>query len=269
MRTAIVFCVAVLFFAPARSGPCVLAAVPLKKLDDGSDLENILAEINAIVPAYRLGPYQVDELPAFSRDALRDYLKTPADLAQVRASGAKARKDAPLQWGVVAMGSAITRHPQAWPHVLSAPAGPQLKAQVRDIQADVGQTTFMLEKLQAELSELDAQRAQEKNPRWRAHFDLAQARLVASVLHLYEYNFALGLVRRDGLPALAEGQAGWELMAAGRLRSTDVRVKDLARQLERRWQAIQRDYPGTPWAAVAALEQQALLGLEWRPQGRK
>ncbi len=54
------------------------------------------------------------------------------------------------------------------------------------------------------LKELEADKAAENSKRWRAHYDYVVAKLHAHVAYVYEYNFMLGQIRKDALPARSE-----------------------------------------------------------------
>jgi hypothetical protein len=46
---------------------------------------------------------------------------------------------------------------------------------------------------------------------------------------------------------------------------SESKVKDMVKSINKTWEKIAKEHPGTPWALLARREQLTALGLEWRP----
>src|SRR5262249_10551339 len=116
-----------------------------------------------------------------------------------------------------------------------------------------------------ELRAAARQRDREPSKRWQAHYDYVLARLLARLVVVYEYNHALGRLRKEELPLLGPGQVGWRLVPQAQVRFPEPRSRPAAREAAKLWEKIARDYPGTPWALVAEQELRLPPGLDWEP----
>ena len=132
-------------------------------------------------------------------------------------------------------------------------------------QKDPALAILDLEEALDDLQMQDEKRGMEKSKRWQAHFDLARARLISRLVHIYEYNNLLGEIRRDDLPTLGEEDIGWRLTNSHSLRIGEAKLKLAAKTARNIWAKIEKDYPGTPWAVIAGREKDAPRGLAWTP----
>src|SRR5262249_35203529 len=131
-----------------------------------------------------------------------------------------------------------------------------VKRQILQEQTIPARSILFLQEALEELRQVAAQLGQEKTKRWQAHYDYVLAPLLTQLVLVYEYNGALGRIRADQLPALGQGETGWELVARERPLVTDTKTKQLAREVARLWEKIAREHPGTPWALAAERERQ-------------
>ena len=102
--------------------------------------------------------------------------------------------------------------------------------------------------------------------RWQVNYDFTLARLEAQYAYLFEYDSALGQMRKGTAPELVSGQNGWKLAAQPTLKG-DSAGKKLAKDSNKLLDQIIKDNPGTPWEVLAKREKMTALGLQW--QGAK
>jgi hypothetical protein len=138
----------------------------------------------------------------------------------------------------------------------------------KQIEADERKIADLLSSLQDTLEDLktvgdnaETGRAKETK-RWQANYDFTLARLEAQIAYLFEYQSMLGQMRKQ-LPDLAPGQTGWRLASQVTLRG-DTQGKKLAKDSDKRLDAIIKDNPGTPWEVLAKRQKLTALGLEWQ-----
>jgi len=103
----------------------------------------------------------------------------------------------------------------------------------------------------------------EKEPlRYQAHFQFLKARLEAQIAYLYEYQSALGSIRKE-LPALEKGHSGWRLASSTKLRG-DRAGKQMEKDRNADLKKLVDKYPNSPWAVLARRDMLTSLGLEWQ-----
>lgn len=112
-----------------------------------------------------------------------------------------------------------------------------------------------------EMKKLDEKRDQEKSPRWQAHFDYTQARLLAQMAYVQEYSFVLGNKLRKDTPKLKDkaNHNGWMIVPQRKLEQKETRTFDAERQ--KLLTKIIKEHPSTPWEVLAKREQATILGL--------
>jgi len=142
-------------------------------------------------------------------------------------------------------------------------------ARAKAVAAQQEPVAVLILTIEESLSELDIVAAQlktEKSPRWQAHYHYLSARLKSENARVQEYNFMLGKVRTDTLVELDEkaGQNGWKLGAMEKMQSSKS-IRDLATQAAKQFEAIETDYPETPWAKLAERDRVRKAGLAWEP----
>jgi hypothetical protein len=104
----------------------------------------------------------------------------------------------------------------------------------------------------------------EKSPRWQAHYDFLRLACLGRLVTLSEYNYALGHIRADRLPALPEGAKGWRLVSSETIHIPETSVKNWMRDLKRLTDEIKQTHPNTPWSLLAERRLASPRGLEWR-----
>jgi hypothetical protein len=236
------------------------------------EVESIVTEINAVpasgLTGARKPALDLKALPPFSAKVLADYradYASPEDLdRQLRASPERFKLRQ-----AVRSATAVLQENSVKFKMRTRFAGATTTAAVKKLilqeQTSPAKSILFLQEALEELRQVEAQRGQEKSKRWQAHYDYVLARLMTQLVLVYEYNGALGRIRADQLPVLAQGETGWELVGRERPLVTDTKTKQLAKEVARLWEKIAKEYPGTPWALAAERERQLLLGLEWQP----
>ena len=139
----------------------------------------------------------------------------------------------------------------------------QFNREVLEAPAQVALVLPQLEEALQELRELT--RDADKEPRrWQANQAYLQAHLMLVIAHLYEYQSALGILRRDPPELDPKKDRGWRLAPSPRVIG-DVEGKKLAREANRLLESLAADHRGTPWELLANRLKELPVGVEWRP----
>ncbi len=252
------------------TSPLLAADPPRSEAADPAEIERLVKEIEpSPLPATLLrsdGP-KVDLVrQPYDAATMKPYLADRLSPVDILAEPAKH----PLAAAAVEAGERLRKLAKSGPAKLQiefrAPLNPGLKKQVQQMQRVPARMLAELDEI-AELLEQTAQnRKAESSPRWRAHFDLLQARVNLWRVAIHEYDLMLGRIRKDELPELdaGKGENGWRLAPAEKVQSSaDVRAlaKEAAKQLAK----VEMDLHGTPWAELAKRDQALKPGLEWQP----
>ena len=134
-----------------------------------------------------------------------------------------------------------------------------------------------LQAAQKALESVQPMRAREKGMRWKANYDLIYAQTISYQARLQEYGWYLAEFIKN--PKAIKNPLGpskpttnWDIRTVKRLLKPDVTAatRDKADELFRQ---VQKDYPGTPWAARAQEELGRGYGVElyeefWDPRSR-
>ena len=94
--------------------------------------------------------------------------------------------------------------------------------------------------------------------------DVSVARLQARLVYIDEYNYVLGDIRADRLPALEGDDTLWRLGFKQKLSTNESKAKTMQKDIGRLWKKIIEEHPNTPWALLAQRESLYAMGLEWR-----
>jgi hypothetical protein len=136
------------------------------------------------------------------------------------------------------------------------------KAFLKEYQEkEVARTIRELEEAFDDLKQAGKDRKEEKSKRWQANYDYVYARLAAQIAYLYEYDSALGEMRKD-LPE--PGPNGWRLASQKKLQG-DPAGRKLANESAKLLDKIAKDHAGTPWEVLAKRDRLSNLGLKWQP----
>ncbi len=138
----------------------------------------------------------------------------------------------------------------------------QFKAMLVLRQREIARAMTVLTDIHEELIAVGDKRAKETK-RWQANYDLVKARLEMQIAFLYEYQSALGLMRRELQPLDPATQSGWVLEPKEQLKG-DVSGRRLAKSAVQTLDYIITEYNGTPWEVLARREKDRLIGLDWK-----
>ncbi|MCG8651394.1 MAG: hypothetical protein MI861_16255, partial [Pirellulales bacterium] len=110
-------------------------------------------------------------------------------------------------------------------------------------------------------------REQEVDPRWQANYDLILAQLVAYQARTYEYGVALEDFIRNPKQAPAKRNervlANWDIRTVEKVRTEEA--KPYIKRARQLFAEVQKNHPGSPWAARAAFELRRGFGVDLRP----
>jgi hypothetical protein len=145
-------------------------------------------------------------------------------------------------------------------------AADRFKDMLKDVQIkQVAPVQSALEEALDELKAKDTKEAREAemSKGWLATADYIKARLESQIAYLYEYQSALGAMRKDFPPLDENVHNGWRLAAIKAVQG-DGTGKKLAKDAEKIFERIVKEYPGTPWEVLARRDRLTALGLEWQ-----
>jgi hypothetical protein len=134
---------------------------------------------------------------------------------------------------------------------------------ILELQAPVGQSIFMLERLLARMKDAGALANKETSARWQADFDFTLTRVEAELIFQFEYSFVVGQIRIAGLPNLRPGETGWKITPVPQLTIFEQKPKTLAKERRKLLERIQEVHADTPWAYFAEREGRRDLGMRW------
>jgi len=235
------------------------------ELADAALVRGIVKDIR--LPSIRLEPADRGELPVpFFAKALAEY-STEGAAAPTLKDGVRRAVGVLRRHGEgVVIVNGVRKTVGAPRERLAPPVNDALKRRILKEQADG--PGIMFAELEAELTalqKLTLARQAEPSPRWQANYDFVTAAVKARIAHINEYNFVLGKIRKDELPALTPGvHGGWRLEPTEKL-SAPRDVRDLADEARQAFDRLIRERPGTPWEVLARRERVTLLGLQWQP----
>jgi hypothetical protein len=223
------------------------------------DLESILNELDGLPPV-KSGPEEgwrlrAENLPAFSAKVLAEY-KPDIEPTHFRKAILKATE-------------LLRKHARtSFPDRIPVPVNDdnQLRAQLVQIQRKQGPILIELEEALDALADAGRgmPRPLDRSKRWQANYEYVMARMLNRLAFAYEYNSALGRMRRE-LPARAPADHhGWRLIAQEAM-TGDRAGKDMAKDSRKILERLAQEHAGTPWQVLARREIVTALGLRWEP----
>jgi hypothetical protein len=234
----------------------------------GTIQQGILDELKQVP---RPGPFAfqdaaLDSFPAFAEKELDRYKADSSTWAELKKVLAQDPDKPTLRWATLKAVDGLQEArklgvKEKWD---AASARPEGKVRVLEEQRRLAMVGFELEEKLRELEEAGKTRDRERSRRWQAHYDYVHMAYLARLVFLSEYNYALGDIRAERLPALTPGAPGWRLASGAKLRTTEGKVKSWSRQMDQLLETIIKDHPGTPWALSAQRERLSPRGLLWQ-----
>ena len=183
-------------------------------------LAAILREIQQIPPAKQsesaaLQKLKVADFPKMPKAKLAEYADDGFNPFTQKLKGdalQKARDEHPLRVAVFEAASKIRETMDLpMPEFIPKAAGLDERSRKKFLSERKGPALEILDlqEMFEDLTKLDEDRAKEKSKRWLAHFDLAKARLLLRLIHIYEYDNLIAPIRNDKLPPLDEIPQAW------------------------------------------------------------
>lgn len=216
----------------------------------GGLVQSILEE--TAITAWRADkpPLEMSLLPPFPLKRMAGFAdaSAPASLREVltRVRDVLQRQDHPLKYDFMAR-----------------PDSAKTKAEILEQQHEPAR---VLARLNESLEELEAaaKDVDRAAPRWRPTYLYLKAGLQARIAQIHEYDFMLGQIRMQALPARDPlKHSGWRLAPDEKLHPASG-SKTYAKEARETFKELIKKYPGTPWEILARREAVTALGLEWQ-----
>jgi hypothetical protein len=152
------------------------------------------------------------------------------------------------------------------------PADPGDRARAIDAELNKAKIyVTYLDKAEKAMRDAKTWRDREKSPRWRAHYDLILAQLIAYKARVYEYGAYLTLFKTNPKPFDAPTPtrvlSGWRVHERGQTVADKI-TKPLQDESTMLFQAVISQYGGTPWATRAQYELSRGFGIDLRAEYR-
>lgn len=142
-----------------------------------------------------------------------------------------------------------------------------LRQQISLAQRPLAVLNFRLNEMLPIMLEGEKDRPKLKEDRWRAAFDLAMGRLLATKVRAFGYQSVVAQMSRAPLTFKTPGDNMWRLVPSRNWESYEPQVKKLAQKAEIYLKRVIDEHPDTPWALLAEHELGIEMGWEWR-EGR-
>ena len=259
---------------PPQLSPKASQAIESADKAGGALINNILGEMKQIPPmksslkAY-MATLKAEVMPPFPKKVMDFYsadYKSWSEL-ETRLKDQAYRAKHPLRDAVLEAKKALDKaEALTMRETLVGPINEKQKTAFLNEQKEPGLLIFELEEALDKMIQVDKEenRNAETNKRWQANFDYTLARLKSRLVYINEYNYILGDIRADRLPALEGDASGWRLGFKQKLSTNESKVKNMAKDIGKLWKKIAEEHPNTPWALLAQLESLYAMGLEWR-----
>ncbi len=138
----------------------------------------------------------------------------------------------------------------------------QFAADLTEAQKKAAVRTPRIAELYRTLSQGEAARPRETEPRWQAGFDLAMGQVLSEFVRNETYNSMLAKAKR-GMPFTDPQHNTWTLHATTDV-DADSELQRLSHKAEEYLQRVCEDHAGTPWSFLAAQQRQEPWGWAWR-----
>lgn len=138
-----------------------------------------------------------------------------------------------------------------------------LRQAVTAAQKPVTEFDYGLNELEIMLRQGLNDRKKITEPRWRANYDLALGRVLATRVRAYGYNTVLAEMKSNPKSFENKDNNAWRLVPAKDVRSSPS-VRKMSKEATELLNGVIDEHPGTPWAFLAAKELNQPLGWEWK-----
>jgi hypothetical protein len=210
----------------------------------------------------------------FPAEIMRNYVPfygpIPAYLRQVQSNRAKA---AVVEAARMSLSEPFPRPQLAF----RADTQANLTNGTREAQKPMARLDDRLQEIQQILEAGEKDRPKVREDRWRAGYDLAMGRLLATRVRAYGYQVVLAEMSRSPKPFQTAGNNQWRLVPSANWKDYPPEVKKLAKKAVEYLKRVIDEHPHTPWALLAEHELSTELGWGWaegkmyiapRPKGK-
>ncbi len=156
----------------------------------------------------------------------------------------------------------------SWIGQMEAPRTRFVKRSEADLGNSLTEAQKAAAKLEPKLASLyqtlqlgEADREKETSPRWKAGYDLAMGRVMASKVRTETYNAMLAQAKR-GMKFKGEKNNTWVLKASDSV-TVGSQLAKAAKSATDYLQRVVDEHPGTPWAMLAERELATPMGWQW------
>jgi hypothetical protein len=213
-------------------------------------IQAILQETGEATPREGDLPLTADSLPPFDAKVMASYKEDDAKT--------------PLRDAIRRATRLIEKHSETFREEFRGKEDDAaIKKQIFKQQMPVAKARAEMQDALDDLNALEKDLSKEKSKRWKANYEFVRAHLQQRMAYLYEYDYVLGLIRREALPKRDPTKfGGWRLAAQVKIQSGS-KAKDPADEARKAFQKMAKKYKGTPWEILARREAVTNLGLRW------
>ena len=137
-----------------------------------------------------------------------------------------------------------------------------LRQQITEAQKPLAHLDYHINTLQQVIESGEEHRDRLDSPRWKAGFDLAMGRVLAMRVRSLGYNAVLAEMKSNPKTFATAGSNQWRLVSSDEI-SGGSQVKRLHRKAQTYLNRVIDSHPGTPWAMLAGVELNTLMGWAW------
>lgn len=208
----------------------------------------------------------------FTEESLKDYVNSGPTFEDIQKAPEKYKDEFPLRVATVAAVLEMRKLKaddvkDELPDRFRSPISDMIKARITGVyQRTITTRQGILQDLLDDFAAAEKHRDKEKSKRWLATFDFAYAQAKIRFAYIAEYNLAFGKVKTDALPELSEEQVktgGWLLKSQEKMASPKD-IRDLAEEGKQAMAELAKAHPNTPWAVVAKMNRNIVLGAVWQ-----
>jgi len=138
-----------------------------------------------------------------------------------------------------------------------------LRQQIAEAQKPFALVDHHLEQMQMILERGDPDRQHLDSPRWRASFDLAMGRILATRVRTFGYNKVLADMKSEPKTFETDSSNAWRLVSSEEL-TAGAQVRKWAEKAKEYLTRVVDEHAGTPWALLAEVELSDPMGWSWR-----
>lgn len=139
-----------------------------------------------------------------------------------------------------------------------------LRNELRDAQKPMARLDYQLRAMIGKMEKGEKQRPLIREYRWRAAYDLAMGRLLATHVRAFGYQNTLAAMSASPLSFKQAGSNQWKLVPSANWQSYPPSIKKIAGRATFYLKRVIDEHPHTPWAMLAEHELSTELGWAWQ-----